>query len=279
MTSALEKATSANVYPTRRGGNAAPAPANGARPWFVRRMVQSAIDRLVAAHPYAFKHALLAVKPEWFTQELGRWEKQSYDSFRPHGPLEGFEDLATLFTVGQFNRGIIRLDLDEAALLYRTVQSIPDACGVEIGRGWGGSTLLLAVAGGPRGKVTSIQLGVLRDAELREAARRGGVSERVELFSGDSREVPFDEPIDYAFIDGGHDYEVVKADHLRFGALVKPGGFVIHHDMGDIRYTPCEGPARLAREIALFHGDCAQVVERAGSLVVFRKTGCRWPEF
>jgi predicted O-methyltransferase YrrM len=123
--------------------------------------------------------------------------------------LDGFEDLATLFTVGKFNRGIIRMDLDEAALLYRVVRSIRDARAVEIGRGWGGSTLLLAVAGGKAGGVTSIQLDPSRDEELFLAARNGGVLDRITLLNGDSRIVPFDEPIDYAYIDGGHDYDVV----------------------------------------------------------------------
>jgi len=263
-------------------GPASQSPAEGpmaAKNPVLRGWIEALIDRMVAVRPAAFKGALIKIRPDWFVQELGRWDKQSYTSFRPHGRLDGFEDLVTLFCVGQFNRGIIRLDLDEAGLLYRTVRSIPGARGVEIGRGWGGSTLLLAVAGGPLGKVTSIQLGVLRDEALMEAARAGGVAERIVLLSGDSREVGFDEPIDYAFIDGGHDYEVVKADHLRFGSLVRRGGYIIHHDMGNLRYTPCEGPARVEREIARYQADSVKEVARAGSLVVFQKTSDSWPLF
>lgn len=37
--------------------------------------------------------------------------------------------------------------------------------------------------------------------------------------------------IDFAFIDGDHSYEGVKADFLEYGPLVKPGGLIAFHDI------------------------------------------------
>lgn len=37
--------------------------------------------------------------------------------------------------------------------------------------------------------------------------------------------------IDFAFIDGDHTYEGVKADFCNYGPLVRPGGFIAFHDI------------------------------------------------
>jgi len=39
------------------------------------------------------------------------------------------------------------------------------------------------------------------------------------------------QPIDFAFIDGDHTYEGVKADFLNYGPLVRPGGIIGFHDI------------------------------------------------
>ena len=39
------------------------------------------------------------------------------------------------------------------------------------------------------------------------------------------------EPIDFAFIDGDHTYEGVKADFHEYGKLVRPGGIIAFHDI------------------------------------------------
>jgi predicted O-methyltransferase YrrM len=38
-------------------------------------------------------------------------------------------------------------------------------------------------------------------------------------------------PVDFAFIDGDHTYEGVKADFLNYGDLVRPGGVIAFHDI------------------------------------------------
>ena len=64
-------------------------------------------------------------------------------------PAGGFEDLAWLFTCDSRNRGLIRQGFDEAALLWKAVKTTTGNI-LEIGRNFGGSTVLLAVAGPDR---------------------------------------------------------------------------------------------------------------------------------
>jgi len=40
-----------------------------------------------------------------------------------------------------------------------------------------------------------------------------------------------DEPLDFLFIDGSHEYEVVKADFDNYHGLVRPGGIIGFHDV------------------------------------------------
>ncbi len=244
-------------------------------------MVQPVLNKLVARYPWPFKKALMNAHPTMFGENIGRWDQASYEHFHPIGPFQGFEDIVTLFSVGRFNRGVIRLDLDEAALLYRTVKAMKDPVGVEIGRGWGGSTLLLAIAGGERSKVYSIQLEPTHDGELLGVAAKGGVGDRIELLVGDCRTVPFSQTVDYAFIDGAREYDLAKHDHLRYGSLVKPGGFVLHHDTTDARPGATTAPEmlRLRDEIFEHHRGYAEVYDQAGSLLVLRKLGTEWPSF
>ena len=184
----------------------------------------------------------------------------------------GFEDLAFLFSCGLDNRGQIRMDFDEAALLFKTVASMIAPRGVEIGRYHGGSTVLLAHAVGPGGFVYSIDVNGKHNGKIRKQLTKLGMLDRVKLRVGNSLKAALpDHLLDFVFIDGDHSYAGVRADQDRWGAAVRPGGFVIHHDM--TRYPPgakkLNGPQRVHSEI-LKAGEPA-VVARAGSVVVFRR--------
>jgi len=48
---------------------------------------------------------------------------------------------------------------------------------------------------------------------------------------GDSRTIDWDKEIDILFIDGDHQYKVVKADYEKYEPLVKKGGYIIMHDV------------------------------------------------
>ena len=186
-----------------------------------------------------------------------------------------FEDLAFLFTCGRESRGICRLDFDEAALLYKTVRGLRQsgsrgARGVEIGRYHGGSTLLLADAVGMGGLVTSIDIHKGNAKRAEALLKRVRLLVRARIVVGDSKEVkgPRHE-LDFVFIDGDHSYEGVKADQDKWGAFVRPGGMVIHHDMTPSPTPGRNGPQRVFHE--LMEGDEFEFVASASSLVVFEK--------
>jgi predicted O-methyltransferase YrrM len=192
--------------------------------------------------------------------------------------VNGFEDLAGLFWCTALNRGVLRQDIDEAATLFRTIRGIPKPRGVEIGRFHGASTLLLAVAVGPEGKVVSMDIAPQNDTVLRETLQRLGLSDRVELLIGDANEIQIPGPLDFAFIDGDHLYEGARKDHNRWGSLVGAGGYIIHHDMACAREfaTQWTDLARLRSEILAKQAGVLELVTECGSVSVFRKTSDRW---
>ena len=158
--------------------------------------------------------------------------------------LEGFEDLAFLFSSNQLSHGIASLQLDEAALLYRLARHVsPGAAVAEIGRFKGGSTLLLASALPEGAELWSYDLHVaLRadlsgpdlDRDLTEALERFGLSNRVHLLVADSRVAdPPPRPCELVFVDGDHSYEGARADYLRWREQVAPGGHLLFHDAVD----------------------------------------------
>ena len=95
--------------------------------------------------------------------------------------LDGFEDLAFLFSSNQLSHGIASLQLDEAALLYGLARRVePGAAVAEIGRFKGGTTLMLASALPDGAELWSYDLhvairadlsGPQLDSELRDRAR------------------------------------------------------------------------------------------------------------
>ena len=198
--------------------------------------------------------------------------------------LDGFEDLAFLFSSNQLSHGIASLQVDEAALLYRLARHVsPGAAVAEIGRFKGGSTLLLASALPEGAELWSYDLHVaLRsdlsgpqlDAELRTALERYGLTDRVHLVVGDSRTAePPPRPCALVFVDGDHTYEGARADYERWRELVEAGGHLLFHDAVDVggygNHYP--GIARLVAEIE--RGDAG--LERqpdAGSIAHFTRT-------
>jgi predicted O-methyltransferase YrrM len=177
--------------------------------------------------------------------------------------IDGFEDLAFLFSSNQLSHGIASLQLDEAALLFRLARNVePGAAVVEIGRFKGGSTLLLASALPEGAELWSYDLHVaLRadltgpqlDGELTAALERFGLADRVHLVVGDSRTVaPPPRAPSVVFVDGDHSYEGARADYERWRELVAPGGHLLFHDAVDTHgygnHYP--GVVRLVEEVA-----------------------------
>lgn len=71
-------------------------------------------------------------------------------------------------------------------------------------------------------------------------------------------------PLDFAFIDGDHTYEGVKADFNRFGPLVRPGGLIAFHDIVPRTDGANIHVDRLWSELKPRH-DCTDIVGPEGS--------------
>ena len=73
------------------------------------------------------------------------------------------------------------------------------------------------------------------DIEKRErvAALEEEFPEKFKFVEMSSQEFEFKKKVDVLFIDGHHGYEEVKADYEKFKDNVKPGGFIVFHDILD----------------------------------------------
>jgi predicted O-methyltransferase YrrM len=189
--------------------------------------------------------------------------------------LDGFEDLAFLFSSSILGHGIASLRLDEGAYLYRLVRQQQLQTIVEIGRFRGGSTFLLAAAL-REGTLHSYDIptrqgrpGAELDEQLLAALRTFRLTNRVNLHVADSRTAETPEPpIDLLFIDGDHSEEGVRADVARWSSLLAPGGHLVLHDaVRAADFVPSEspGPARVAAEL----GHEYERRQAAGSLAHF----------
>lgn len=65
--------------------------------------------------------------------------------------------------------------------------------------------------------------------------------------------------IDVLFIDGDHSYEQTKKDFLNFRSFVKPGGFIIFHDI-----ISCEGVGLLWKQIKNNNNSCIEFLNYPG---------------
>jgi len=193
--------------------------------------------------------------------------------------LQGFEDLAFLFSSNQLSHGIASLQLDEAALLYRLARDAGSGPFAEIGRFKGGSTLVFATALPDGVELWSYDAhialrpdlpGEQLDRELAAILTRYGLDQKVHLVVADSGTVePPPTPLELLFVDGDHTYEGARADFERWGEFVRPGGRLLFHDAVDTgRYgNVYPGVARLVGEIR----DGWQRQAGAGSIAHFVK--------
>jgi predicted O-methyltransferase YrrM len=203
----------------------------------------------------------------------------SFDTALERSPrvVAGFEDCVWLLSSNVLNHGLSRLMIDEAAYLYRLVRLLEAPVVVEIGRYRGGTTLLLATAGG---RVLSLDVNpdVARSDELlKRALERYDLRNSVTLEIANSRTYLV-EPAAYdvVFVDGDHTYEGVRADIDRWLPGVTPGGHLILHDAvvpsperAWARPWKVEGVQRLCDE--LMARPELELAGRAGTLAHFVK--------
>jgi predicted O-methyltransferase YrrM len=176
-----------------------------------------------------------------------------------------FEDLAGLFSSSILNHGIVSMPVRQAAYVFGVARRSGARRAIEIGRWRGGSTILLAAALGPGGKVWSIDLGEKEarslgpdaglDAQTKAFCERHGLD--VEVLVGDSRTIEVETgEVDLVLIDGEHSYDAARNDFERFGRRVRVGGAVLFDDYADDPLIPAvRGTVDRAVSEALAGGD------------------------
>ena len=185
----------------------------------------------------------------------------------------GFEEIVFLFNSAYGNRGRIRLDFDEAALLWQIVRLYEKPRVLEIGRLDGGSTIMLAAAA-ENGIVDSIDIAPRDDPGMMKILKKLDLR-NVTVFVVDSHKAiclpTAGIPYDVVFIDGDHSYEGARRDFLRWSKCLRDGGHLIFHDMlqarGNATARAALWPLYLEIKNHFRFEECAT----AGSLVVFKK--------
>jgi predicted O-methyltransferase YrrM len=189
-----------------------------------------------------------------------------------------FEDLAGFFSSSILNHGAISMPIRQAAYVFGLARRSGARTAIEIGRWRGGSTILLAAALGPGGKVWSIDLGEKEarslgsagdlDAQTKTFCERHGLD--AELLVGDSRTIEVDTgEVDLVLIDGEHSYDAARNDFERFGRRVGVGGAVLFDDVADDPIVPAlAGTVDRAVDEAITSGDfeLRRVVDRLAHL-------------
>ena len=166
---------------------------------------------------------------------------------------------------------------DHAVALYDVAKGLPD-CGpvlVEIGSWLGKSAVVLSRAiskkkgavlfcidpfnahGDPSSAAHYRNVSQKMDVSLLEHftqnIKRYGSYKHVKTLRGYSTDFSgnWDKPIDLLFIDGNHSYEAVKRDFLEWSPFIKPGGYLIMHDVSFDPNFRHQDPIKVAREFIL----------------------------
>lgn len=189
-----------------------------------------------------------------------------------------FEDLVFLFSCDNRNRGIVRLNFDEAACLWKAVKSTKGPI-LEIGRRHGGSTLLLLAASDDSRQVISVDIDPDHHPLIEQWFAKPEFKNRLSLSTENSSAIKT-EKLGLLFIDGDHTFVGVSADvksHWpELSALDGCAGLAVFHDAvpnpgldycGEINH--CPGVTDVYERLVA--AGCGRVVAQAGSMVVLEK--------
>jgi predicted O-methyltransferase YrrM len=126
----------------------------------------------------------------------------------------------------------------------------------------------------------SIDLAPVSDERLSNILAHLNLADRVDLVVGDANIVELGGPYDFVLIDGDHSYEGAKRDHNRWGAAIRPGGYIIHHDMADARpyASQWKSLAQLRHEVLQSQSGCVEMLFEVGSTTIFKRLDSSWTE-
>ena len=188
-----------------------------------------------------------------------------------------FAHLLWLFNSPRETRDIIRLDLHEAGLLYKYAketwvqpQKLFHHTGrgsiiLEIGRYWGGSTVLLAMAT-HHSDVKIVSVDVVEgchDPDVDDWLNEYEEKERIDIRVDNSWAME-NIPISLLFVDGDHSYERVKRDFTHHWNYLY--GPCLAHDYTD---PTCEGVTKFIDE--WIEEGYTEIIEQVGTMVALKK--------
>ena len=188
-----------------------------------------------------------------------------------------FAHLLWLFNSPRETREIIRLDLHEAGLLYKYAKQTwieprklfhhtgKGNTILEIGRYWGGSTVLLATAT-HNSDVNIVSVDVVEgchDPDVDDWLNDYEEKERIDIRVDNSHAME-NIPLSLLFVDGDHSYEGIKKDFIHHWNYLH--GDCIAHDYGD---PSCPGVSQFIDE--WINDGYADGVEQVGTKVALKK--------
>ena len=188
-----------------------------------------------------------------------------------------FAHLLWLFNSPRETRNIIRLDLHEAGLLYKYAKQTwiepkklfhhtgKGNTILEIGRYWGGSTVLLAMAT-HNSDVNVVSVDVVtgcHDPDVDDWLNNYEEKDRIDIRVDNSHAME-NIPLSMLFVDGDHSYEGIKKDFIHHWNYLN--GDCLAHDYFD---STCVGVTQFITEWV--EEGYAEIIEQAGTMIALKK--------
>lgn len=150
------------------------------------------------------------------------------------------------------------LDLETARVIFDHLMEQP-ATGrlVEVGTGFGHSTKFFSQALPGWAIYTIDAFGLHGDGRVWSAFAADNIQKAMRHYRdcvnvvqilGDSRHVPWELPVDVAYIDAGHTLESCLRDYAVYGTHVRPGGLIIFDDYYQPN-NPTNGVAQVVEQV------------------------------
>lgn len=215
---------------------------------------------------------------EWLLHHLSNELAMREASFERALPpnlhhIGGFEDLSWLFSSNRLNHGVMRLQINQGAFLYKLVKQMDAPRVAELGRYKGGGAFLLSAAGAHVVTLDNEALSGQEDfrTPLEDALKRFGLRERVEIVTADATTYPVEpESYDLVVSDFAKTYTLAEAAFEHWWPAVKPGGYFL---MGDGKDSPLTDVVRYVSQLDITQYGGTRMQDAPGAFVLFQKNG------